>query len=224
MDSCASKSAPDDFASSLVPSSITCFGFIRDGIARQLATLSTLCGMNAMRFSWTSLILAPLLVPVIFSATFIILAEGEGDPLPAFLAVLVAGCIVSYASTILLFLPCLFLLSLEQQMTGFKVCLLGSALGALEFVSLTLIAWGNRDPDLPIKNFFVYCMAKSRVRTIRGENPVGWSRPFDDPKAAFLNSPAIPFADHAAPCRQALGGMLLHPLRELRRAHQTGLY
>jgi hypothetical protein len=26
----------------------------------------------------------------------------------------------------------------------------------LEFVSLTLIAWGHRDPDLPIKNFFVY--------------------------------------------------------------------
>ena len=24
-------------------------------------------------------------------------------------------------------------------------------------------------------------MAKSKVRTIRGENPVGWKRPFDDP-------------------------------------------
>jgi hypothetical protein len=24
-------------------------------------------------------------------------------------------------------------------------------------------------------------MAKSRVRTIRGKNPVGWKRPFDDP-------------------------------------------
>ena len=39
-----------------------------------------------------------------------------------------------------------------------------------------------------------------------------------------LNSPAILFADQAAPCRQALGGMLLHPLRELRRAHQAGLH
>ena len=109
-----------------------------------------------MRFSWTSLILAPLLVPVIFSATFIILAEGEGDPLLAFLTMLVAGCIVSYATTILLFLPCLFLLSLGQQMTGFKVCLLGLVLGAVEFVSLTLIAWGSSGPDLPIKNFFVF--------------------------------------------------------------------
>jgi hypothetical protein len=39
-----------------------------------------------------------------------------------------------------------------------------------------------------------------------------------------LSSPAILFADHAAPCRQALGGMLLHPLRELRRAHQARLH
>jgi hypothetical protein len=39
-----------------------------------------------------------------------------------------------------------------------------------------------------------------------------------------LNTPAIMAADHAAPCRQALGGMLLHPLRELRRAHQAGLH
>jgi hypothetical protein len=42
--------------------------------------------------------------------------------------------------------------------------------------------------------------------------------------AMSLNSPAVLFADHAAPCRQALGGMLLHPLRELRRAHQAGLH
>jgi len=39
-----------------------------------------------------------------------------------------------------------------------------------------------------------------------------------------LSTPAILFADHAAPCRQALGGMLLHPIRELRRAHQAGLH
>jgi hypothetical protein len=34
-----------------------------------------------------------------------------------------------------------------------------------------------------------------------------------------LSSPAILFANHAAPCRQALGGMLLHPLGEMRRTH-----
>src|ERR1700737_3364791 len=39
-----------------------------------------------------------------------------------------------------------------------------------------------------------------------------------------VSSPAIPFANHAAPCRKALGRMLLHPLGELRRAHQAGLH
>jgi hypothetical protein len=109
-----------------------------------------------MRFSWTSLILAPLLVPVIFSTTFGILAEGEGDPLLASLTMLGLGCIVSYGRTILLFLPCLFLLSSTQRMTGFKACLLGFVLGAVEFISLTLVAWGSAGPDLPIRNFFVF--------------------------------------------------------------------
>ena len=39
-----------------------------------------------------------------------------------------------------------------------------------------------------------------------------------------LSSPGVLFANHAAPARQALGGMLPHPIRELRRAHQAGLH
>ena len=39
-----------------------------------------------------------------------------------------------------------------------------------------------------------------------------------------LSSPAIPQANHAAPCRKTLGRMLFHPLGELRRAHQAGLH
>ncbi len=39
-----------------------------------------------------------------------------------------------------------------------------------------------------------------------------------------LSSPAILFAEHAAPCRKPLGRMLLHPLGELRRTHQAGLH
>src|SRR5262249_2575823 len=44
------------------------------------------------------------------------------------------------------------------------------------------------------------------------------------PRRRSLNSSAILLADHAAPCRQALGRMLPHPLGELRRAHQAGLH
>ena len=109
-----------------------------------------------MRFSWTSLILAPLLVPVMISATFNFLLVG--DSLQAFLSMLVAGCIVSYGTTVFLFLPCLFLLSLTHQMTGFKVCLLGFVLGAVIFVPLPLIGWIGSGPHSgpPIKNFFVF--------------------------------------------------------------------
>lgn len=39
-----------------------------------------------------------------------------------------------------------------------------------------------------------------------------------------LRSPAILIADHAAPCREALRRMLLHPFGKLRRAHQAGLH
>src|SRR3954453_13910744 len=39
-----------------------------------------------------------------------------------------------------------------------------------------------------------------------------------------LSSPAILSANYAAPCRQTLGRMLIHPLGELRRAHQAGLH
>lgn len=39
-----------------------------------------------------------------------------------------------------------------------------------------------------------------------------------------LSSPALLLTDHAAPYRKAFGRMLIHPLGELRRAHQTGLH
>ena len=44
------------------------------------------------------------------------------------------------------------------ESTSFKVCLPGLVLGAVVFVSLTLIAWGSRGPDSgpPIENFFVF--------------------------------------------------------------------
>jgi hypothetical protein len=98
-----------------------------------------------MRFSWTGLIFAPLLVPVIFSA---LLSSFQGDrPVLAFLFLLVLSSIVSYGTTIFLFLPCLFLVSLWRSMTGFKVCLLGLALGAAVFVPLTWMEWKGSGPD-----------------------------------------------------------------------------
>src|SRR5471030_906723 len=99
-----------------------------------------------MRFSWTGLILAPLLVPVIFSAAMLSLMQGDSSPL-LFLVLIVPSCFVSYGTTIFLFLPSLYLLSAWRPMTAFKVCVLGFVLGAEVIVPLTLIDWKSSGPD-----------------------------------------------------------------------------
>ena len=112
-----------------------------------------------MRFSWTGLILAPLLVPVVFSAAMLGLMQGESSPF-LFLALMVPSCFVSYGTTIFLFLPSLYLLSAWRPMTAFKVCLLGFVLGAAVIVTLTLMAWKSSGPDSgpPTENFVTFFM------------------------------------------------------------------
>jgi hypothetical protein len=111
-----------------------------------------------MRFSWTGLILAPLAVPVIFSAVFS--ALGGPHPFLGFLILLIPSCIVSYGSTIFLFLPCLFLVSLRWPLTSLKVCLLGLALGGVVLLPLTGMAWKSSGADSgpPTESFFTFAM------------------------------------------------------------------
>jgi hypothetical protein len=109
-----------------------------------------------MRFTWTGLILTPLLMPVMFSA---LMSSFQGDWSElSFLILLVPSCVICYGTTIFLFLPSLFLLSLWWPMTGFKVCLLGLILGAVVFVPLTLMLWASIDPDSghPTESFWVF--------------------------------------------------------------------
>jgi hypothetical protein len=110
-----------------------------------------------MRFSWTGLVLAPLLVPLIFSAALASLMQGD-QPVFSFLILLVPSCVVSYGTTIFLFLPSLFLLSLWRPMTGLKACLLGLVLGAVVFVPLTMLEWKGSGPDSgpPTESFWVF--------------------------------------------------------------------
>jgi hypothetical protein len=110
-----------------------------------------------MRFTWTGLILAPLLAPALLSAAFVSLSGGNW-PVLGFLILLVPGCIVSYGTTIFLFLPCLFLLSLWRPMTGFKVCLVGLVLGAAVFVPVTFLEWKSSGPDSgpPTESFLAF--------------------------------------------------------------------
>ncbi len=110
-----------------------------------------------MRFSWAALVLAPLLVPLVFCAVMLGLLQTDGSVL-GFLILFVPSCVISYGTTIFLFLPSLFLLSLWRPVTGLKVCLLGLVLGALAFVPLTLLAWKSSGPDSgpPTESFWVF--------------------------------------------------------------------
>ena len=110
-----------------------------------------------MRFSWTGLILAPLLVPLMLSAALLSFFQGD-RPVLLFLILLVPSCVVSYGTTIFLFLPSLFLLSVWRPMTGLKACLLGWVLGAVVFVPLTLLEWKSSGPDSgpPTESFLVF--------------------------------------------------------------------
>jgi hypothetical protein len=110
-----------------------------------------------MRFTWTGLILAPLLVPTIFSAAMLS-SFHQSNPGLVFLILMVPSCVVSYGTTIFLFLPSLYLLSLWRPMTGLKVCLIGLVLGTLVFVPLTLLEWKGSGPDSgpPMESFLTF--------------------------------------------------------------------
>jgi hypothetical protein len=110
-----------------------------------------------MRFSWTGLILAPFLVALIFSVAMLGLLQGS-SPALLFLFLMVPSCVIAYGTTIFLFLPSLFLLSLRWPLTGFRVCLLGLLLGAVVFVPLTWMDWKSSGPDSgpPTESFVVF--------------------------------------------------------------------
>ena len=112
-----------------------------------------------MQFSWRGLILAPLLMPALFSALMAV-AFDNNNPVLAFLFVMILGCFISYGSTIFLLLPAMYLLSLWRPLSGLNVCALGLVLGAAVFVPVTLIEWKSSGPDSgpPTENPFVFML------------------------------------------------------------------
>jgi hypothetical protein len=67
-----------------------------------------------MRFSWAGLILAPLPLPLIFSILF----WSASAPILSFLFPMILGCVISYGTTMCLFRPALFLLSVWRPATA----------------------------------------------------------------------------------------------------------
>ena len=99
-----------------------------------------------MRFSWPGVLLAPLAVPVLFSVAMAGLF-GSDSPAPLVLIMLVTSSVVSYGATLVLFLPCLFVLSALRPMTWITVCLLGLVLGAAAYVPMTWMDWQSSGTD-----------------------------------------------------------------------------
>jgi len=111
-----------------------------------------------MHFSWTGFWVAPLLVPVVASLVMAPLLNGEGPLVLPFFLLLTPACLISYGTTIFLFLPALFLLSLLRPLTGWMVCALGLVLGAAMIVPVTVLAWVSSGPDSgpPVENLVTF--------------------------------------------------------------------
>jgi hypothetical protein len=62
------------------------------------------------------------------------------------------------------------------------------------------------------------------LKFTRSSAPIGSANNYRRKSFCILDSLTVLSADHATPCRQAIGRMLLHPVSELRRAHQAGLH
>ena len=93
---------------------------------------------QTMRFSWKALLLAPLPIPLAISVWFATSGLGSSPNLSAFLFFFVIGCVLSYGTTIFLFLPCLLLTSRLTSLTVHVTGLVGAVLGCL--VSLA-VSW-----------------------------------------------------------------------------------
>jgi len=100
-----------------------------------------------MRFTWKALVFAPLLVPLILGGVFSVAPFSPGARIFSFLFFFVPSVIVSYGTTIFLFLPCLYLASKVAPLTLPLTCILGTLLGMVAYLPLVFLAWRTTGPD-----------------------------------------------------------------------------
>ena len=96
---------------------------------------------RTMKFSWKALLLAPLPIPLVISVWC---ASHPGrHPIYGFLFFFVIGCVLSYGTTIFLFLPCLFLVSKLTPLTVRLTGLVGTVLGGLVWLHVSWQCYGD---------------------------------------------------------------------------------
>ena len=122
-----------------------------------------------MRFSWKALVLAPLLVPFLFSALLTASMAGK-SPFLGFLIFGALGSVISYGATIALLLPSLYALSKVTKPTLIKTCIVGAILGMAIFVPYTWVSWhaSGIDSGPPTSAFLSYLWRDTR-------DPISWA-------------------------------------------------
>lgn len=86
-----------------------------------------------MSFSWKALLLAPLPIPLLFSLWLEMSAPGS-SPVTNFLLFTVLGSVLSYGTTLFLFLPSLFVIARFIRLTAALAALLGTLLGCVIYI------------------------------------------------------------------------------------------
>jgi hypothetical protein len=99
-----------------------------------------------MRFSWKAVLLAPLAVPLIYAAA-LSYSNRANNPLLGFALFIIAGCLVSYSSTIFLLLPSIFIISRVKSLTAPVMALTGAALGAFAWLPVSWVDYTSSGPD-----------------------------------------------------------------------------
>jgi hypothetical protein len=102
--------------------------------------------LRTIRFSWTGLAIAPLIVPVAFAALLSTQSPGK-SPVAGFLILLTIGCAFTYAATFFLLVPGLFVFSRMMTIKWHTACLIGFALGALSFLPIAWLSFQSSGPD-----------------------------------------------------------------------------
>jgi hypothetical protein len=93
-----------------------------------------------------ALLVAPLVVPLLACAPFAVAMGGARFPF-AFVALFVPAAIFSYAVTILVFLPALWVLSWVARPSVLLTCVTGGVLGVAAWVPVSFFMWQSSGVD-----------------------------------------------------------------------------
>jgi len=109
-----------------------------------------------MKFSWKALLFAPLLAPLLWGGGSALAFPMAGGGIYSFLFAFVPALVISYGATILLGLPCLYMLSKVAPLTLRRICALGAVLGAVCYVPLALLLWLTLRHGTTLADAFAY--------------------------------------------------------------------